>query len=150
METLRINAPYASVSRRFAALILDTIIVAIPCAIAAHIIPIIGGLLAAVLYAPVLESSSAQATIGKRLMGIKVEDMEGRAIPFRAALIRYFMKIVSSMICFLGYVLVIFTERRQTLHDLVAETVVVEGKANGPIVDAWINQMKFLIRRISA
>ena len=142
--------PYASISRRFIALILDGLIIGIPCAIANHLIPVAGGFLVAVLYSPILESSPARATIGKYLMGLQVVDLNGRRIPFSSALVRYFMKIVSSMLCFLGYAIALLTERKQTLHDLVAETVVIDGKNDVHLVDAWLKEIKSLFANLKS
>lgn len=45
---------------------------------------------------------------------------------FGQILIRYLMSIPSSLILKMGYVIAIFTKRKQTLHDLIANTVVLE------------------------
>jgi uncharacterized RDD family membrane protein YckC len=133
---------YATISRRFFALMIDGLIISIPCAIAGRLIPVVGGIIIPILYSPLLESSAARATLGKHLMGIQVVRLNGERISFGAGLLRYFMKLVSAMICFLGYVMALFTERRQTLHDWVAETIVIEGQYRGNLFDAWLDQVK--------
>ncbi len=135
---------YSSLSRRALALVLDSIILAIPCAVMGHIIPVLGGLVVAFFYAPVLESSEIRATIGKSLMGIQVTDMNGGRISFRAALIRNILKAVSSLLLFLGFVVALFTEKKQTLHDLIADTLVVYGRSPRPIGDAWMSCVREL------
>lgn len=78
------------------------------------------------LYFAVMESSSKQATIGKMALGIKVTDIDGSRITFARATGRYFGKILSSMILHIGYIMAGFTPKKQALHDLVAECLVVK------------------------
>lgn len=84
------------------------------------------------LYFALMESSRWQATLGKRAVGIMVTDREGRRISFARATGRYFGSLISSMTCNIGYIMGAFTERKQTLHDLLAETFVVHGRSNDP------------------
>jgi len=85
------------------------------------------------LYFAGLESSAWQGTVGKRLMRLVVTDLYGRRIGFGRATGRYFGKILSALIVFVGYFMVIFTERRQALHDLMASTLVVRQQHLGLI-----------------
>lgn len=133
---------YASISRRFGAVFLDFLILVIPGLIIGSILPVVGGLLLWFLYAPFLESSVIRATIGKKLMGIQVTDINGGRISFRAAMVRALMKLISSCLMFVPHLLAFFTERRQALHDMVAETVVVYGRAEVPVADAWSEMAK--------
>lgn len=80
------------------------------------------------VYSAVLESSTWQATIGKRILGIKVTDMSGNRISFGKATGRHFGKFLSSIICAIGFIMAAFTEKKQALHDILASTLVVEGK----------------------
>ena len=77
------------------------------------------------LYFAFTESSSWQATVGKRLLKLKVTDMHGQRISFGKATGRYFGQILSGMICGIGYIMVAFTEKKQGLHDMLAGTLVV-------------------------
>ena len=76
------------------------------------------------LYHSIMESSSMQATLGKRLLGIRVVDMQGERISFLRATGRFFGKFLSSLILAIGYLMAAFTERRQALHDMLAGTLV--------------------------
>lgn len=78
-------------------------------------------------YFAVQESSETQATIGKRLMGIFVTDLQGNQISFGRATGRYFGKILSGMIFMIGYILAGFTNKKQALHDLMAGTLVIHA-----------------------
>lgn len=77
------------------------------------------------LYYGYAESSAHQATPGKRLVGLKVCDLEGQRCSFTRASGRYFGMILSSLTLLLGYVMCIFTARRQCLHDKAARCLVV-------------------------
>ena len=81
------------------------------------------------LYYAFLESSSWQGTVGKKLLGLRVTDLDGNRISFGRATGRYFGMILSGMICFIGFIMVAFTEKRQGLHDIMASTLVLRGDA---------------------
>jgi len=77
------------------------------------------------LYFAKLESGSGQATIGKRVMDLKVTDDRGQRIGFGRATGRFFGKIISGMILNIGYMMAGWTGRKQGLHDMMAGTCVV-------------------------
>lgn len=83
--------------------------------------------LAVILYFPLMESSKWQATLGKRAVGIVVTDLNGNRIGFGRALGRFFAKIISGIILYIGFIMAGFTERKQALHDMIAGTLVVKG-----------------------
>jgi len=70
------------------------------------------------------EASRHQAAVGKRAMGLIVANMQGQRISHGQAFGRWAASLLSTFF-FLGYLLSLFTQRRQTLHDLVAGTVVL-------------------------
>lgn len=72
-----------------------------------------------------MESSSKQGTFGKSLLGMKVTTLQGERISFLRATARYFSKILSALLFFIGFIMVAFTERKQGLHDMIAGTLVV-------------------------
>lgn len=77
------------------------------------------------LYWAVLESSSRQATFGKRIMGLEVTDLEGNRLSFLRAFLRSLAKIISSIPFGLGFLIAAFTARKQALHDIIVKTLVV-------------------------
>jgi uncharacterized RDD family membrane protein YckC len=89
----------------------------------------VGSILAGWLYGSLLESSSWQGTIGKRVVGLRVTDLSGNRISFAKATGRHFGKILSSLICLVGFIMAAFTEKRQALHDMLAGTLVLSGPA---------------------
>jgi uncharacterized RDD family membrane protein YckC len=83
------------------------------------------GLLINWLYFALLESSPWQATLGKKVCGLTVTDTDGVRISFGKASARHWSKIPSGLLCFAGYIMAAFTERKQALHDRIAKTVVL-------------------------
>jgi uncharacterized RDD family membrane protein YckC len=80
------------------------------------------------IYEASLESSSKQATLGKMALGLKVTDERGQRISFARASGRFFAKLLSRMILFIGYIMAGFTARKQALHDMIAGTLVVRAQ----------------------
>jgi uncharacterized RDD family membrane protein YckC len=80
------------------------------------------------LYFALMESSKTQATLGKMALGLKVTDLEGNPISFARATGRYFGKIISGMIMYIGYILAGLTEKKQALHDMMASCLVIRKK----------------------
>ena len=76
------------------------------------------------LYCALLESSPWQATVGKRVIGLKVSNRRGERIGFARAAARFVAKLLSVLTLFVGYLLIVVTKRRQALHDLIAGTLV--------------------------
>ena len=77
------------------------------------------------LYYALMESSTKQATLGKMALGLKVTDLSGNRISFARATGRYFGKIISGLILNIGYIMAGFTEKKQALHDLMANCLVI-------------------------
>ena len=109
------------------------------------------------LYYAFFESSERQATVGMRLLGVRVTDLYGERISFGRALLRTVVKLipfeVNHAVMFLpvplmnetnpnfryGFILVgvlmivylvsvVLTSRRQSIHDLIAGTVAVRDE----------------------
>jgi uncharacterized RDD family membrane protein YckC len=81
------------------------------------------------LYCTLLESSPWQATVGKRVIGVKVVNRRGERIGFARAAVRFVAKLLSVLTLFVGYLLIVVTRRRQALHDLIAGTLVTHDGA---------------------
>ena len=86
------------------------------------------GIILAWLYCAFMESSTRQATVGKMALGMKVTDLEGNRISFGRATGRFFGKIISAIIFYIGFIMVAFTPKKQGLHDMIAATLVVEAR----------------------
>jgi uncharacterized RDD family membrane protein YckC len=78
------------------------------------------------IYYAWMESSPNQGTLGKVALGLIVTDLEGRPITFARASARYFSKIITGLIPFgIGYMMAGFTEKKQALHDIIADCLVL-------------------------
>lgn len=77
------------------------------------------------LYFALMESSAKQATLGKMALSIIVTDVNGNRLTFGRATGRYFGKIISGLILYIGFLMVAFTEKKQGLHDMIAGSLVV-------------------------
>jgi uncharacterized RDD family membrane protein YckC len=78
------------------------------------------------LYWALLESSRWQATLGKKMLGLQVTDLEGRRISFARATGRYFGKVISTLLLLVGFAMAGFTEKKQALHDMIASCLVLK------------------------
>ena len=74
-----------------------------------------------------LEASAWQATVGKRALGIRVEDVEGGRATRVQTSVRFFLRLVSALTLGIGFLVCGFTRRRQTLHDVAANCVVTRS-----------------------
>jgi uncharacterized RDD family membrane protein YckC len=77
------------------------------------------------IYEAFMLSSEWQATVGKRAMSIVVTDIDGRRISFARATGRHFAKYLSALLLGIGFIMAAFTAKKQALHDMIAETIVV-------------------------
>jgi uncharacterized RDD family membrane protein YckC len=80
------------------------------------------------LYFALMESSPRGATVGKMVVGLRVVDEHGNRISFLRATGRFFAKYISTLILFIGFLMVAFTDRKRGLHDLIAGTLVVKSR----------------------
>lgn len=150
-DGVQTNLVYAGFWLRFVAYIIDYFVTAIPgfviglvfgavgaalgqgggpdqqfILVGVQIVSALTGVAISWLYYALMESSSKQATLGKMALGLVVTDMNGHRLTFGRATGRFFAKILSGMVCLIGYIMAGFTERRQALHDLMASTLVIK------------------------
>ena len=142
---------YAGFWLRFAAYVIDQIILSIVTVIIVFILGFVMGLffaaigmdtptirtisaalgyffgvIVAWIYYAVSESSPDRATPGKRVIGIIVTDLDGNRISFGRASGRYWGKMLSSIILMIGFLMAGFTEKKQALHDILANCLVLK------------------------
>jgi uncharacterized RDD family membrane protein YckC len=79
------------------------------------------------LYFALLESSSWQATIGKKILRLQVITLSGERIGFWQAILRYFAKMISVLSAYVGLLMIFWTKKKQALHDKIARTCVIEN-----------------------
>ncbi|WP_156645425.1 RDD family protein [Lentibacillus sp. JNUCC-1] len=148
---------YAGFWMRFAAYMIDGVILAIPMMIIGFIGFFIGAILIemtnpymtayeydsamtgiviiiyliagilGVLYFAGMHASKWQGTVGKKVVGIKVINEDGGRISFLKGVGRYFALFISGMIFYIGFIMAGFTSKKQALHDMMAKTLVVKS-----------------------
>jgi len=93
------------------------------------LIQLVNSLLSIVLgaaYYAGFHASSGRATPGKMAVGIKVVRPNGEGITLARGIGRYFAAALSGLLLCIGYLMAAFTERKQGLHDMLCDTLVVD------------------------
>ena len=90
-------------------------------------ITILGVFFVAFIYDFVLLATPKQATIGKMLMKIKVIKVDGTSINIFEAFFRSLIKFASGFFFIFLWILCLFTTRKQNLHDLIVNAIVVDS-----------------------
>lgn len=81
-----------------------------------------------IAYYVLLESGPWQGTVGKKVMGIKVVDsVTLERISVGKAIGRYFARLLSAIILMIGYIMALFNDKTQTLHDKLCGTYVIKA-----------------------
>jgi uncharacterized RDD family membrane protein YckC len=89
------------------------------------VVQLAGAVLAASYYGW-FYASVQQASPGKMAIGIKVVRGDGDGCGFWRGFWRYFAMIPGSLLLGIGFVMAGFTARKQALHDLICDTIVVD------------------------
>jgi uncharacterized RDD family membrane protein YckC len=127
---------YASFGDRFIAAFIDGLILTVGSwiitfsfhALGLGFISMMINICGAAVYEMYFLTRPEQATPGKKMMKLTVQMEDRSVLIMRAILVRHFCKYLSAMILFVGYLLALFTSKKQTLHDLIAKTVVLSTK----------------------
>ncbi|HTD28480.1 MAG TPA: RDD family protein [Xanthomonadaceae bacterium] len=88
-------------------------------------------------YFVVCESSAWQATLGKRLLGIKVVDANGARISAGRALGRFVAASLSWLTLNVGHAMAAIKPEHRALHDYVADTRVENVDPDHPQMPLW-------------
>ena len=80
------------------------------------------------LYFSLFESSEKQATPGKMVVGLTVTDLSGDRVSFGQATGRHFARIISAALL-IGYLMPLWTQKRQALHDIISGCLIEQGGA---------------------
>lgn len=140
---------YSNLWRRAAAAIIDAIILSAISTLCMRLVVLLPfAFILHFFYKPIFESSNVRATPGKYLAEISVCRSNGDKLSLKAAYIRYFSSWISGLTLGIGYLIALFNNKKQTLHDIFADTVVVDRVyENDGLLVEWLNQMKFLFAR---
>lgn len=135
---------HAGLAKRFAAFMIDELILTVALMPVMLIVALITGasagspeaatmnllrLVATWLYFAWCESSSLRGTIGKRALGLYVTRPHGAELSFGRASARFVVKIFGAMAFMIGIFLIAVHPQRQGLHDQVTDTYVVADNA---------------------
>lgn len=103
---------FAGFSKRFFAYVIDSLIIMMLMIPFILILdnPILMGYVIFTSYYTFTEVSSIQASIGKKIVGLKVTDQYGHKITIVRSLARQFSKLISS-IAFIGFIFPLFTKK---------------------------------------
>lgn len=132
---------YAGFGIRALALAVDVLISILPFAWLQTVVPFVAPFVYFVFYKCVFLSSAARATPGKRLFEIEVTTLDGDRISFSASVIRGLFESISFSCCGIGHLFALFNPQKQTLHDMLAKTVVVYGRTAPSLLEAWTAEM---------
>lgn len=77
------------------------------------------------LYVILLPASTLQGTLGKAALGLKITDVNGERISVWRSLGRALSEILSTIILFIGYIMIAFHRQKRGLHDIIAGTYVI-------------------------
>lgn len=131
---------YVGVGPRFLAILIDGIIISVIAGIINAIgaggtadvgrIAVSGSIsgVLALAYFIVLEATMG-ATLGKRLLGLRVVKDDGSPIGWGGSIIRNLLRIIDGLFVYLvGAIIIWNTARRQRLGDILAHTVVIKAR----------------------
>lgn len=82
----------------------------------------VGYVLIGAAYFAGMEASPWQATLGKRLLGLKVVSTDGQPLGWPRALLRFFSAGISWLFLNLGHAMAAWTPDKRALHDYIAGT----------------------------
>ena len=136
------------VGRRAAAVIVDSILLfVVGYAIAAMTggttsagfqiegAPFVLWLVISLAYYIVMEATSG-ASLGKRVLGLKVVKQDGTALDWQAAIVRNVLRLVDGLFFYLvGAIVIWISKSRQRLGDMAAHTLVVSARA---LIGLWM------------
>ena len=80
------------------------------------------------VYGSLAEASKTQGTIGKKLLNIKVTDLNGNRISLGRSFLRNSAKVLSVIPVFFGYLYSFLNKKQQCWHDIAANTLVIKDR----------------------
>jgi uncharacterized RDD family membrane protein YckC len=93
------------------------------------------------------------ATVGKKAIGIRVVSEDTAKLSWGTVILREVVgKLVSSIIFYIGYIMVAFTEKKQGLHDKIAGTLVIykDPKHDSSALVTTVNILAFIVSIVIA
>jgi uncharacterized RDD family membrane protein YckC len=88
---------------------------------------VLAALVGIVVYYSRLEGGATGQTVGKRVLGIRVVDkLTGGPIGTGRGVGRFFARVLSGLVCFVGYLWMLWNPDSQTWHDMIVDSYVVK------------------------
>ncbi|GCE22719.1 RDD family protein [Dictyobacter kobayashii] len=126
---------YAGVGIRFVAVLIDGIIIGIVSGIITAILGtkqvILGASVDTILYFLyfIILEATMGATLGKKILGLRVVRQDGAPISWSESLIRNLLRIIDGLFAYLlGAIFIWTSPLKQRLGDKAAHTLVVKGR----------------------
>lgn len=88
----------------------------------------LGTIILMLIYNASFEAMPTQGSIGKIICKLAVVDVQGKRLTFAGALGRNAAKWLSSMVCGLGFLSVLWDNERRSWHDHLAKAYVIQKK----------------------
>ena len=79
-----------------------------------------------IVYFGVFQAISNGATLGKKLLHIRIVSIDGSEFSALNSILRYIVNAISMQLCFVLAFVMFFTTYKQALHDLLVKTTVVD------------------------
>jgi len=99
----------------------------------------------ALFYFILLESSFLQGTLGKTIMKIKVVNSDGNRLSLFNSVGRFFGKLLSVLTLGIGFFMMLFTKNKQSLHDKLANTYVVQIENFEELIEGGPQKISFML-----
>lgn len=86
------------------------------------------------VYCILMQYSKNMGTLGEKLVGIEVVDADDNPITLKQAFLRNLFRLFNILTLGIGYIMIIFTKKKQALSDILSNTLV-----NNRVIDEKIN-----------
>ena len=96
--------------------------------IAAFVTPLALVFIVKLIYGAIAEAGRSQATLGKKMVSIKVTDLDGSRLSLGKSFLRNFSKIFSFLPLLLGYFYSFLNKKNQCFHDVIGNTLVIKDR----------------------
>lgn len=87
-------------------------------------------------------------TLGKLFVGLRIRKKDGaNDISYLRSVVRYLSYFISMIVLGIGFFIQPFTKNKQALHDLIADTVVIDIKKR-PSIQIWLINLLYVLTTI--
>ena len=141
MSTVSTASARAGFGTRLVAALIDGLILGVPAGLVEARLPQTGypfAIALSAIYFTYFEGGPAGQGPGKRLMGIRVVDIDtGGPIGYGRAFVRWLGRAISAIAFYLGYLWMLWDPQRQCWHDKLARDLVVPADQLPPPASPW-------------